>query len=135
MSRFNQRSISEEISKICSEDPNRKLENKARALRQHHFLISDWDSTGSLTDKDIFVQFVGTTLVTGGKKFILLCKTCNENVKGLIHIFLRSTIAEQFHDKVVSEYCIHCSALAEMSPNKSVELEPEKSLFVMMKIL
>ena len=99
MSRFNLRSISEEISKICNEDQNRKLdkyighlrrENKARALRQHHFLISDCDSTGSLTNKDIFVQFVGTTLVTGEKKFILLCKMCNENVRGLLHIFLKS---------------------------------------------
>ena len=138
MSRINLRSISDEINQICSEDQNRRLdkyighlrrENKARALRQHHFLISDCDKAGNLTEKDIFVQFVGTTSVTGEKKFILLCKSCNENVKGLLHIFLKSNIEEKFHDKVVSEYCIHCSALAEMSPEKSFELEPENFPF------
>ena len=61
--------------------------------------------------------------------YILLCQTCNKKSKGLLHIFVKSKVKREFYEEVVRDYCFHCKALNEMTPEQNFEIEPENVPF------
>ena len=94
MRNLNLRSLSDELKTIGEKQHldrfigNLRREKGVKVLPHFHYLVPDCDEVGNLKITQLFVQLVGV-IFDEEIKYILLCQSCNNNSKGLLHIFLK----------------------------------------------
>ena len=101
---------------------NLKKFGKCRPLQHYHYILSDVDSVGNLTNGVVFVQYLACRL--GDKRAsLLLCKECDQGADVVQQIVLHGDVGEEFLQQRREKYCIHSKAIEQFHPDNHFDLE------------
>ena len=83
---------------------NLKKFGQCRPLQHYHYIVSDVDSVGNLTNGVVFVQYLACKV--GDKRASFLRKECDQGAKVVQQIVLHGDVDEKFVQQRREKYCI-----------------------------